>query len=42
MLPKADFSKWVAPEEIADVIIFLASDASNPISGASIPVYGKA
>jgi NAD(P)-dependent dehydrogenase (short-subunit alcohol dehydrogenase family) len=42
MLPKADFSKWVDPEEIAEVVLFLASDASKPMSGASIPVYGRA
>jgi len=42
MLPKADFSKWVDPEEIAEVIMFLVSDASKPTSGASIPVYGRA
>jgi NAD(P)-dependent dehydrogenase (short-subunit alcohol dehydrogenase family) len=40
--PKADFSKWVAPEDIARVILFLISDSSNTISGASIPVYGNA
>jgi len=40
--PKADFSKWVDPREIAEVIRFLVSDASKAISGASIPVYGKA
>ncbi|MGH7902413.1 MAG: SDR family NAD(P)-dependent oxidoreductase [Thermodesulfobacteriota bacterium] len=41
-MPDADFSKWVKPEEIAKVIVFLASDDSRPISGAGIPVYGKA
>ncbi len=41
MLPKADFTKWVDPEEIAEVILFLVSDASRPTSGASIPVYGR-
>ncbi len=41
-LPEADSSKWVKPEEIAKVILFLASDDSRVISGASIPVYGKA
>ncbi|MGH7889749.1 MAG: SDR family NAD(P)-dependent oxidoreductase [Thermodesulfobacteriota bacterium] len=40
-MPKADFSKWVKPEEIARVMIFLASDDSKPINGAGIPVYGK-
>jgi NAD(P)-dependent dehydrogenase (short-subunit alcohol dehydrogenase family) len=40
--PDADHSRWVAPEEIARVILFLASDASGPTSGAQIPVYGRA
>jgi NAD(P)-dependent dehydrogenase (short-subunit alcohol dehydrogenase family) len=40
-MPKADFSKWVAPEAIADVIAFLASDAAQAVQGAAIPVYGR-
>src|SRR3954451_22980776 len=40
--PDADHSKWVAPAEIAKVIRFLISDDSPPMSGAAIPVYGKA
>jgi NAD(P)-dependent dehydrogenase (short-subunit alcohol dehydrogenase family) len=40
--PDADHSRWVAPEEIARVILFLASDASGPTGGAQIPVYGRA
>jgi len=40
--PKADFSKWVDPKDIAEVILFLVSDASKAISGAAVPVYGKA
>lgn len=40
-MPEADFSKWVKPEEIAKVMVFLVSDDSKPISGAGIPVYGK-
>jgi NAD(P)-dependent dehydrogenase (short-subunit alcohol dehydrogenase family) len=39
--PDADFSKWVAPDSIADVIAFLTSDSARDISGAMIPVYGK-
>jgi NAD(P)-dependent dehydrogenase (short-subunit alcohol dehydrogenase family) len=38
----ADFSKWVKPDQIAKVILFMVSDDSKIISGASIPVYGKA
>ena len=41
-MPDADFSKWVPPVEIARVIRFLCSADSAPISGASIPVYGRA
>jgi NAD(P)-dependent dehydrogenase (short-subunit alcohol dehydrogenase family) len=39
-MPKADRSRWVAPEAIADVILFLASDAARAIHGAALPVYG--
>lgn len=41
-MPGADTSKWVKPEDIARVILFLASDDSKITSGAVIPVYGKA
>jgi NAD(P)-dependent dehydrogenase (short-subunit alcohol dehydrogenase family) len=38
--PKADYSKWVKPEAIAEVILFLSSDAARSIYGSSIPVRG--
>lgn len=41
-MPDSDWSKWVAPEEIARVIRFLISDDSTPTSGAAVPVYGRA
>ncbi|MEU8657909.1 SDR family NAD(P)-dependent oxidoreductase [Actinoplanes philippinensis] len=41
-MPDADHSRWVTPAAIADTIVFLASDASAPTSGARIPVYGQA
>jgi len=40
-MPKADHSRWVPPEAIAKVILFLVSDAAWPVNGAAIPVYGK-
>lgn len=40
-MPKADFSRWVSPDSIADVILFLASEGARSITGASIPVYGR-
>ena len=41
-MPDADHSRWVAPEEIAAVVRFLCEDGSKPISGAHVPVYGRA
>lgn len=40
-MPDADFSKWVSPDALADVIVFLLSDRSRAITGALIPVAGK-
>jgi NAD(P)-dependent dehydrogenase (short-subunit alcohol dehydrogenase family) len=41
-MPKADFSSWVAPQSIAKLLVFLASDAAADTSGAVIPIYGRA
>ncbi len=41
-MPDADFDRWVKPAEIAGVIAHLLSDDSSPVSGAAIPVYGRA
>jgi NAD(P)-dependent dehydrogenase (short-subunit alcohol dehydrogenase family) len=37
-MPKADFSKWPKPEEIARVVLFLVSDDAKLVRGASIRV----
>ena len=39
--PDADFSRWVTTESLAQVILFLCSEASLDIHGAAIPVYGR-
>jgi NAD(P)-dependent dehydrogenase (short-subunit alcohol dehydrogenase family) len=41
-MPDADHSTWVAPEQIAAVVRFLCEDGSQAISGAHVPVYGRA
>jgi 3-oxoacyl-[acyl-carrier protein] reductase len=40
-MPNADFAKWVTPEELANVILFLASDAASAVTGALLPVSGR-
>ena len=39
-MPKADPKRWVAPQDLAQVIVFLASDAARAIHGAALPVTG--
>ena len=39
-MPKADPRRWVAPQDLAAVILFLASDAARAVHGAAIPVTG--
>jgi NAD(P)-dependent dehydrogenase (short-subunit alcohol dehydrogenase family) len=39
-MPKADFTEWPKPEDIARVILFLCSDDAKLIHGAAVPVYG--
>jgi 3-oxoacyl-[acyl-carrier protein] reductase len=40
-MPKADFAKWVTPTELANVILFLASDVASAVTGALLPVSGR-
>ena len=40
-MPKADFSKWVTPQQLADVIVFLLSRKADAITGALLPVTGR-
>jgi hypothetical protein len=41
-MPKADFSKWVSLEAAAEAIVHLASPRNMTISGALLPIYGRA
>jgi NAD(P)-dependent dehydrogenase (short-subunit alcohol dehydrogenase family) len=40
-MPKAEFDRWVAPADLAAVMLFLASDEAKAITGALIPVTGR-
>jgi NAD(P)-dependent dehydrogenase (short-subunit alcohol dehydrogenase family) len=40
-MPQADASRWVPPEALARIIVFLLSDNAAPITGALIPVKGR-
>ncbi|WP_433624228.1 SDR family oxidoreductase [Halomicrococcus sp. NG-SE-24] len=42
MMPDADHETWVDPADIAEVMLFLCSDAASVTSGAAVPVYGEA
>jgi NAD(P)-dependent dehydrogenase (short-subunit alcohol dehydrogenase family) len=41
-MPGADTSQWVQPASVASLIVWLASDAGKDVTGATIPVYGRA
>jgi hypothetical protein len=41
-MPKADVATWVRPEQIAALLSYLGSEASAAVTGALIPIYGKA
>ena len=40
-MPGADVSQWVQPASVASLILWLAGDAGNDVTGAAIPVYGR-
>jgi len=40
-MPDADHTRWVQPEQIADLILFLLSDRASAITGALIPIVGR-
>lgn len=39
-MPDADPKKWVAPQDLASVILFLCSDGARAVHGAALPVVG--
>jgi NAD(P)-dependent dehydrogenase (short-subunit alcohol dehydrogenase family) len=41
-MPDADFTRWVSPPALARVVTFLLSDDAEPLTGACLPVAGRA
>jgi len=40
-MPDQDHTRWVPLDALADVIVFLASEAARAVTGAAVPVYGR-
>jgi NAD(P)-dependent dehydrogenase (short-subunit alcohol dehydrogenase family) len=40
-MPTAEFDRWVKPEQVADLIVFLLSERASAITGALIPITGR-
>jgi NAD(P)-dependent dehydrogenase (short-subunit alcohol dehydrogenase family) len=40
-MPDADTSRWVTPQQLADIIVFFAGATAQPITGALLPVTGR-
>ena len=40
-MPQAEFDRWVKPQQVADLILFLLSDSASAITGALIPILGR-
>jgi NAD(P)-dependent dehydrogenase (short-subunit alcohol dehydrogenase family) len=40
-MPEADFSRWVAPADLAEVMLFLTSEKARAVTGALITVRGR-
>ena len=40
-MPDSDAARWVAPQELAAVMMFLGSEAASGVTGALVPVSGR-
>jgi NAD(P)-dependent dehydrogenase (short-subunit alcohol dehydrogenase family) len=41
-MPDADHTRWVKPQDLANIVLFLCSEDAKAITGAAIPTYGLA
>ena len=40
-MPDADTSKWVTPDQVAEVLAFLVSPQASGVTGAAVPITGR-
>ena len=40
-ISNADVSKWVQPDSVAELVVWLAGEAGKDVNGSVIPVYGQ-
>ncbi len=40
-MPDADFSTWLKPQEVADLVLWLADERAAHVNGAAIPIEGR-
>ncbi|HEV7264738.1 MAG TPA: SDR family oxidoreductase [Falsiroseomonas sp.] len=40
-MPEADPTRWLRPEQVAEAMVFLLSDAASGVTGALLPVTGR-
>src|SRR6202158_853550 len=40
-MPNADFSKWLQPSDVADLVLWLCDERAAHISGTAIPIEGR-
>jgi NAD(P)-dependent dehydrogenase (short-subunit alcohol dehydrogenase family) len=40
-MPDADFSKWAKTEDVADLVLSIASDQARHLTGLAIPIEGS-
>ena len=41
-MPGSDFKSWVAPADLAEVMVFLGSEHARAVTGACVPVFNLA
>jgi NAD(P)-dependent dehydrogenase (short-subunit alcohol dehydrogenase family) len=39
-MPKADFSKWIQPDDVANLVLWLTAERASQVTGAAIPIGG--